>query len=455
MAKSYKKNQGISLIEILIALALFSVLFSSLVGVQWNISELSIDAKRRILLHNQANTDFLKYLNNPSLPSSALHLMGVFRTITKLPLTKCESVILTLSEWKTGAYSSSTFSAMLLNPELNEAIKVGGDCGGQPRRFTIEDFHEISQLDMGYPISSIDILDSQIVIGLKPIFDNDPDIAVVLMNDTNSTRSLNIGTGINKVDAMTGLTLATQNSSSQQLLYFTFSDQGLDLSATSTLPQVVGLRPEGVSLFSYDSKVYVGTKRTAGHEFHVYDLFDSVLSWEGSIEVNHNINDIEIHNNFAFLATSGNIRDLIVLDISNSSHITQAAVVDLPGNEDGKTVYVSGDFIFLGRYKSVTVEHRELNIFQQKLLGSTISLHQVATASTNGDVNDLIFANGFVYAATSNPQREIQIFKFDYIQNDLNPVASIDLPSQAVAVDFKDNKIVFAAGNKLYIYEQD
>jgi hypothetical protein len=72
-----------------------------------------------------------------------------------------------------------------------------------------------------------------------------------------------------------------------------------------------------------------------------------------------------------------------------------------------------------------------------------------------GDVNDLIFANGFVYAATSNPQREIQIFKFDYIQNDLNPVASIDLPSQAVAVDFKDNKIVFAAGNKLYIYEQD
>ena len=69
--------------------------------------------------------------------------------------------------------------------------------------------------------------------------------------------------------------------------------------------------------------------------------------------------------------------------------------------------------------------------------------------------DDLIFANGFVYAATSNPQREIQIFKFDYIQNDLNPVASIDLPSQAVAVDFKDNKIVFAAGNKLYIYEQD
>ena len=113
---------------------------------------------------------------------------------------------------------------------------------GQPRRFTIEDFHEISQA--GYGLSNKFYRHSGFSnCGLKPIFDNDPDIAVVLMNDTNSTRSLNIGTGINKVDAMTGLTLATQNSSSQQLLYFTFSDQGLDLSATSTLPQVVGLRP--------------------------------------------------------------------------------------------------------------------------------------------------------------------------------------------------------------------
>ena len=81
-----------------------------------------------------------------------------------------------------------------------------------------------------------------------------------------------------------------------------------------------------MSLFSYDSKVYVGTKELQAMSFMYMIFFDSVLSWEG-IEVNHNINDIEIHNNFAFLATSGNIRDLIVLDISNSSHITQAAVI--------------------------------------------------------------------------------------------------------------------------------
>lgn len=454
----FRDNQGFSLIEIILAMALFSVITVSLIGAQWDISVVSGSNKKIISAYNRTNTVLLNFLNGIPLPiESVVDQNQIIYSTIRWPFTKCESTIITRSVWKKGPNSTSTVEVALLNPELDEAAKIGMDCGGQPKKFESDHFHEIDSRDIGYPINSIDLFMSKVVVGLKSVSYDGPDVALVSLDNINLMTSLPIGgTGINKVDTLDGSYLGVQNSIEQQLVSLNIWDNNIDLIATSTLPQVTGQRPEGVSLYAYDSKVYIGTKRTAGHEFHVYDVSEqSALVWRGSVEVNHNINDIDVRDDLAFLATSGNVRDMIILNVSDPTHINQVAVVDLPGNEDGKSVYVSGNLIFLGRHKGLVSIHPELNVFEKISERSSISTKFIASAVVGGDINDIIFANNFVYIATNNPQKEIQIFRLDNRNNTLDLVWSINLPAPGISVDFEDNKFIFAAGSKLYIYAQE
>ncbi len=133
--------------------------------------------------------------------------------------------------------------------------------------------------------------------------------------------------------------------------------------STSTLPGVTGSFPQGRSILYYDKKLYIGTHRTAGHEFHVYDASNpEQIRWLGSLELNHNINDIAIYGKYAFLATSGNIHDVIILDISKSIPV-RLSNIDIAGNEDALTLSVLGKFLFIGKAKARDSNHPEFTIF--------------------------------------------------------------------------------------------
>lgn len=447
-------NRGVSLIEVVVALALFSFVISSFFGTQWAIGALIQNSTRQVLASNIANLDLLVTTAN-SVQAAPNFFMGITSQNTNQPFTRCQLTISSESVWQTGWQTTSTSSISVVKSNLALADQYGKDCGGQPKKFLDSDFELESTVDLNEQTSSIDMLTDKTVIALRSSSELEPDIAV--RDSDGQMFYLDIGPGINKIDAADHHAFAAVHSSSSQLAIFdTNSAASPALIATSSLPGVAGARPEAVSIFYFDSRVYIGTKRTAGHEFHIFDVSNPAAPrWLGSREINHNINDIAVKDGLAFLATSGNIRDLIVLDVRDPGNITQLIALDLPGNEDGRSVFVSGNFIFLGRYRSTVPDRHELHVlsYQIKTDGS-IEINPLDSIATQADVTGLVAAGNLVFASTAAVAKEFQIFSIDKNKR-LTLVGERDLNAPATAIDTSGGVVSLVAGSALYIFNQN
>jgi|GEM_PF-2955650 len=456
-----KYSRGVSLIEILLALALFSVVFAAVLNTQWQIGELFINVKKILLATQISNSNLLNILNNQTdglIGTESFGLLGIESGVSMQPFSRCQSVANSRSTWRTGWRSTSTVYTSLLTMDLTLLDKYGADCGGQPEVFSVAHFNLTHSINLGYPATSVDLIRGSAYVALRPNSESAPDLARVSIQREPEVSLLHFGIGTNKVDAVSGHVFAAQHSTSSQLVLVDTS-QGNDLfiTASSSLPNVAGARPEAVSMYYFDSKIYVGTKRTAGHEFHVYDVSNpDALQWLGSKEVNHNINDIVVKEGLAFLATSGNIRDLIVLDIRNPSAIVQLAAIDLLGNEDGRSIFVAGDLIFLGRYKSTVPGRPELYVlkFHSDSGGSPLEISVVDSVPTNADVNGIVLAGGYVFVATNNLENELQVFILSR-DNQLTAEGVINLPAAVTGIDFENEIFAVTSGNMLYVFTQE
>ena len=457
-AQYFKK--GASLIEMIIALALLSGVFVSTFGARWMVGDLSLNNARAASGISLANSRLIAHLDGQNY-ESITNSLGVTESLKTNPFTRCQYTAGSEAVWKNGWRSVSTTTSFVVMSDLSVAQKYGMDCGGQPKHFLADQFEVAGDaISLGAQVTSVDISNGHAFVSLRPPAGSvpvEPDFAIVALHDPYSTRFLTAGFGINKIDVANDYAFAAHHSSSSQLLIIDISEPDeARVVASSTLPGVAGARPEAVSIFYFDSKIYVGTKRTAGHEFHVFDVSNPQLPvWLGSREVNHNINEIVVKDGFAFLATSGNIRDLIVLDVHDPSAIAQVSAVDLPGNEDGRSIYVAHDTILLGRHKSIVPTHDELQILKYEIGGGNglIEITLGDSVETGADVLGITYAGGYVFAATGNSQKEIQIFKIDQ-SGRLSLVGDKNLPANATSIDFEDEIFAVTSGNELNILEQ-
>jgi hypothetical protein len=155
--------------------------------------------------------------------------------------------------------------------------------------------------------------------------------------------------------------------------------------ATRTLPNVSGVYPSAISIFYYAQRVYIGTHRTAGNEFHVFDVTaPNNPRWLGSIELNHNINDIVVSGKYAFLATSGNTSDVMVLNIDNPAHISILSKLTFIGTEDTTKAFLLGSTLFIGRIKGISPAHPEFVMINvsDPALPSVVASTSIATTVT-------------------------------------------------------------------------
>lgn len=454
-------SRGVALIEIILALALLSVVIGSVLGVQWAIGDFSLNNARIVAASNIANDKLAGILLGGQFVDSQGSSTAPFAIVDSLsiwPFTKCEYAVNSETVWKTGLRDRATSTVSLMIGDFDIVAKYGKDCGGQPKRFSAGGFELLDAIELGFPTTHLDISGDYVFVSLRSPTESEPDLAVVPLNQPRSPVFLNIGPGINKIDVAGDYAFAAQHSSSSQLAIVDVSDDlNPEIIATSTLPGVAGSRPEAVSIFYFDSRVYVGTKRTAGREFHIFDVSDPATPvWLGSREVNHNVNEIAVKDGFAFLATSGNIRDLIVLDVRNPGDIIQVAAVDLPGNEDGRSVNVVGNLIFLGRHKGLSPGRDELQALEYKISPENgfVEINTVNSITAGADVSGIAYAGDYVFIATSHPQKELQVSGF-WQKNSLVSAGEKDLSGGATGIDFENDVFAVSAGNELYLFKQE
>lgn len=174
--------------------------------------------------------------------------------------------------------------------------------------------------------------------------------------------SLNIGVGVNALVVINQYAYVAVNEPTNQLQVVRLFDttksptDPLYVSPVATtmvtLPGVAGALPEGRSIAYYDNTLHVGTWNNnfpaTSHEYFAFNVTsreNPILI--GSLNVGHSVNDIDVSDGYAFLATTDNSGELTIID-ARTSALSIHALGNVPGTTDAESIRVLGNSVTLG-----------------------------------------------------------------------------------------------------------
>ena len=403
-----KGSRGQSTIEMLIALMVLILSLTTVITVSFGSQSISLDTqtngealeKARSVLEDAraaARKDFAALVSVSSTDD-------IYRKdLLVQDAAACKKTVTSRATWKTEVLRPQIIELTSQFTDITGVFAMGGDCdldsptGGwtAPASFLSRDldYHAAYgdnpsiNSSAGNQATGLDVLNKMIYISAGVGAPSAKDDFFIL--DGSSTLSgiippivgsLNTGPGLNAADVerdnTTGQTYAyvVSNDNHSQLQVINVSNPASPaLLTSSTLPNIISTcsppsKPclAGQSIFYYKGRVYIGTNYIANlalppsnnNEFHVFCVSDpsvfgcspSTPVWLGSANVNHNVNAIVVRDHYAYLATSDDVGELTIVDLD---HLTSPAVkFDAPGGEDGMSLYVVGNRLYLGRQQT-------------------------------------------------------------------------------------------------------
>lgn len=295
---------------------------------------------------------------------------------------------------------------------------------------------------------SADILDTVNVADGSIITHSD--LAIFDLKTPNLKISeLDVGAGIFAFDFADGYVFAVINATTSQFVVIDVRDTAnpaLIAKRSLVLVNSEGSYPQGRSIKYFDSKVYIGTKETAGPEFHIFDVASPANPIEiGFLEITHNINSIAVRDDIAYLATSANSKELIVLDVKNPLAIFEMgsfnAGTSSPNDKDATSIYLLGNTIYLGR-KRGTVTNPEfymIDVFvpsSPALLGTSF----LALTGTASSVSEIIVSSNIAFLATTDSTKGFFVLDTSAPEN-IKKISTAIFAHKLSALDIKDGVI--------------
>lgn len=465
MSNKVRKN-GFSVIEAIISLALAIVFIVGTFDLIEIIQKTTLRANllqeaEIIAKNNLQHTVSLLYKNFTATTSKEIQLTSPFQALTDiLDITQCRREVKSYVTWNTDTSqktNSINFSSLVVG--LENLKFLGNDCGGNDFLYRISSSSPLIvtslQPVLNLKFTGLDIFKHHAFISSISSVESAPDLLITDTGENFHTVStLDFGLGINNLDVASGYVFAAQNSSTSQLAIIDVQAPAAPfLVASTTLPSVAGSRPQGWSVYYYDSKIYIGTKRTAGHEFHIYDVSNPHNPiWLGSKEINHNINSIIVRGGIAYLATSGNTKDLIVLDVNNPANILEKTFVDLPGNEDGKSLYLIGNTLYLGRFKSLNNSgHHDFYVLDISDVPYGGEILILGSYDVNADVNTIRVVGPFAFLGTSDSNHELSILNISSTTA-ISLLNNVNLSSKVTGMDYENGALMISSFDAAEIY---
>ncbi len=455
-SKSVVKNNelflmtGQSTLEIIIALAILTISISAVIIISFGNQSFSIDTE----VNNQALYKAKEILENARATArqnfnsltSASTTDGMFLKETLVGnLGTYEKKITSIISWQTSPLKNQKVELSTIVSDYKSVINFGGDTGGSGLSGDWRNPRTLGSIDLGPGNSAtgLDVLNKIVYLSSAASDSKKPDFYIVDATNGQSpviVSSLNTGTGLNAVDVAGHYAYVGNNEDDEQLQIIDVSNINNPLLVKSyELLGVSGAGAVGNSIFYYGSKIYIGTKKATGPEFHVVDVSSATNPVElGSFEVNANVNDIYVRNDIAYIATSDN-QELILLDVFNPSNISKISGYDAPGDsEDGKSLYLVVNNLYLGRL--IGGNHEEHHEFHILNVGSSTAIQNLGSKDMAADVNSVVVCDYLAFLATSDSNKEFQVWN---ISNPANIAfwSSFNFSQVATGIDYEDNII--------------
>ena len=431
--------------EILVALTIFVLTITAIIFLSSGSQSVSIDTE----LNNQTIYKAKEQLENArataknnfgSLVSASSADNGFLKELIVENLGAYEKKVTSKVSWQiTPSRTLKTELATIIS-DWKGAVAVGGDTGGGGISGDWKNPRTLGSVDMGPGNSAtgLDVINKIVYLSTEASDSKKPDFYIIdATNGQNPSvrSSINTGPGLNAVDVAGHYAyVANQDDSSQLQIIDVNNLNSPNLAASFKLPEASGI---GNSIFYYNQKIYIGTKKATGPEFFIIDVTNPTnLISLGSKEINADVNAIYIKNNIAYLAVS-NEYELKIFNINNPAQITEIGSFNAPGDsEDGKSLDLVNDKLYLGRTVGGNhADHHELHILNVSNLSS---IQNLGSKDLTADLNSLKIRDYLAFLATSDSNKEFQVWNISDPAN-IAFWSSFNFPQVATGIDFEDN----------------
>ncbi len=442
---SRARSRGFATLEILIAFAIIILCLGAVIMVTFSNQSLTIDTET----NNEAVSKAQKSIES-ARAKSRQDFMGVVsdsapvsdgiynKQDTVVDLTPCKKQITSTVNWNTGTRTLTTTLSTYLS-DITGALALGGDCAiasptanwDSPARFASDTFTP------GKP-TTIDVLNRIVYLGSdKTPFLKIADTSSAILNQSggmfvNYTNGFDLGATPNSIDVIKFIDssgnikkyafLAMDNTTDQLKVVDVTDISQPVLKATVALSScVAGSAPQGWRLYAYKNRLYFLTRYTAGPELHIFDITDPTAPSEfgtgackgfelgdtsESIEVrDQNISGVTMR--FVYLATDEIDKELRVLNVTSPTAISEvtSANQDLPGAQDGATVYIVGNKIYFGRLSSAGSD-----LYVYNIANPTTGLTLLGSQDIGTGVIGIRVAGSLAFIATPKVSKEFQVW---------------------------------------------
>ncbi len=450
-------ERGMSTLEILMAFAILILCISAVIMVAFGNQSVAVDletnneaiSKAQALLEQARATSRQNYgLVEECDDSGATSCLGTLdpfytRKITIDPafVTQCAENVKSSTNWTIGGRTLSVDFVTRLG-DIATVLGLGGDClinppgtnWDSPDRFASDTFSP------GKP-TTIDVLNKIAYLGLDkaPFLVIADTTGAYLGQDFSDplflpfANGFNLGATPNSIDVIKwndplggfkNYAFLAMNTATDQLKVVDVTDIANPvLKATIPLsPCVTGAAPQGWRLYAYKDRLYFLTRYTAGPEFHIFDISNPISPSEigagacKGFELGDTAESIEVRDQaiggstirFVYLATDEVDKELRVLDVTNPLAITNVntATQDLPGAQDGQSVYIVGNKLYFGRQS--TPGGPDLYVFN--ITDPTISLPLLGSQDIGTGVIAIRVAGPLSFLETPKVNKEFQVW---------------------------------------------
>jgi len=172
---------------------------------------------------------------------------------------------------------------------------------------------------------------------------------------------------------------------------------------------------------AYIVRVYQKSK-----EFEAIDISNPTYPTElGTLDLGETGYELVVSEKYAFIASSGNTKELQVVNISDPTSMSIDSSLDLPGKNDATTIALSGESLFIGQGKNfITV-----NIAVPK---EPVLLGELGVSGSINDIS-LDLAGNYIFLADQDSSAEFQVVD----------ITSLDKPILSTSVDITDVSPLF------------
>ncbi len=480
-----KLNRGSSTLEILIAFTLLTITLSTVVLVIFDNQSLYTDIEN----NSEALYKTIKTIEDVKVKSKNNFLAAIstssqevssgivfLKELNVIDISLCKKQVGATTEWTTMKAKPQTIEMVTILSDIITAIGLGGDCASQTPKSDWKNpaKYASATISPGNP-TSLDELNKVVYIGSdKPPFIHIASTTHATKNQNSNiletyTNNFDLKNAPNSIDAVRYFSLnkiylfSAISSSTKQLAIIDVTEPKKPSVIYKGLSQCVsGSYPQGWLTYFYKNTLYLTTRYTAGPEFHIFDVTDPLNPIEypltssncRGLELGDSVNDIVVQDQivdgavkrFAYLATDEIDKELRVFDVTNPLSVKEVlqANQNLPGSQNGMSLFSIGNKLFLGRQSAPTGPDLYIYDTSNPITGLTL----IKSVDIGTGIYSMRVAGKYLFISTPKSNQELQVWNIENTSNITN-IAKYNSGNIALrGIDFNSD-FIYATGQSL------